>query len=82
MADQKQIIIYGAGWCSPCHVTKQYLDQKGFKYEYRDIDSNREWLEESVKKSGANSIPVIDIEGEIIIGFDRPRIDAALASAA
>lgn len=81
MADtQKNIIIYGAGWCPPCHVTKQYLDRLGIKYEYRDVDSKREWLEESMRKSGQNAIPVIDIEGEIIVGFNRPHIDAALAA--
>lgn len=83
MADQKHtVIIYGAEWCPPCHVTKQYLHQQGIEYEYRDVDSKREWLEESMKKSGETSIPVIDIDGKIIIGFNRPQIDAALASAA
>ena len=81
MADQTQtIIIYGADWCPPCHVTKDYLKKLGKTYEYRNVDEKREWLEESVKKSGQNAIPVIDIDGTVIIGFDRPAIDAALAA--
>lgn len=80
MADtSKQVIIYGADWCPPCHLTKQYLDKLGVGYEYRNVDSKREWLEQSMQKSGQNAIPVIDIEGQIIVGFDRPRLDAALA---
>jgi glutaredoxin len=73
------VIIYGAEWCGFCHVAMQYLDKKSVAYEYRDVDSNRAWLEECVKKSGQTGIPVLDFDGTIVVGFDRPGIDAALA---
>jgi glutaredoxin 3 len=79
MPTTKPVIVYGAEWCGFCHVAMDYFDKKGVKYEYRDVDSNRAWLDESVKISGQTGIPVLDFDGQIIVGFDRPRIDAALA---
>lgn len=73
-------IIYSANWCAFCHAAKQYFDRLGVKYEVRDVETDHKYAIEAVEKSGQMGIPVIDIDGEIIIGFDRPRIDAALAS--
>jgi glutaredoxin 3 len=74
----KQVIIYTADWCAFCHAAKEYLDKKGITYEARDVEKNQQFMEESVKKSGQMGIPVLDIDGKIIVGFDRPKIDAAL----
>jgi glutaredoxin 3 len=79
MSDIKPI-IYSADWCAFCHAAKQYMDRLGVKYEVRDIETNHEYALESVNKSGQMGIPVIDIDGDVIVGFDRPRIDAALYS--
>lgn len=76
----KQVIVYSATWCAFCHAVKDYLDKQGVKYEDRDVESKKEWLDESVTKSGQMGIPVLDINGTIIIGFDRPKIDTALAA--
>lgn len=78
MSDPK-IIVYGAEWCAFCHTAMRYLDDKGIKgYKYIDIDTDPAAGLEAVNKSGQRGIPVLDIGGDIIIGFDRPRIDAAL----
>lgn len=74
----KHIIIYSAPWCAFCHAAKQYLDSKGIAYTEKDVDENPEYARESVEKSGQTGIPVLDIDGTIIVGFDRPKIDAAL----
>lgn len=74
------ITIYSATWCAFCHAAKDYLDKKGISYTDKDIDADPAAAQESVDKSGQRGIPVIDINGEIIIGFDRPKIDAALAA--
>lgn len=71
-------IIYTATWCAFCHAAKDYFDKIGVAYEDRDVEANPKFAEESVTKSGQRGIPVIDIDGEIIVGFDRPKIDAAL----
>ncbi len=70
------VIVYGAEWCAFCHTAMQYFDKIGVAYEYRDVDTNQAWLKESVDKSGQTGIPVLDFDGDIVIGFDRPRIDA------
>lgn len=80
MSTTPQVTIYSADWCAFCHHAKIYLDQKGIKYIEKDVDSDRAIAQESMDKSGQTGIPVIDINGTIIVGFDRPRIDAALAS--
>ena len=72
------VIVYSATWCAFCHAAKDYFDKIGVKYEDRDIESDQTFMQESVDKSGQMGIPVIDIDGEIIVGFDRPRIDAVL----
>jgi glutaredoxin 3 len=76
----KQITIYSADWCAFCHAAKDYLTKKGISYTEKNVEENQEYMQEAVTKSGQMGIPVLDIEGEIIIGFDRPKIDAALQS--
>ena len=79
MSDKNdKVIVYGAEWCGFCHVAMKYFDDKGVKYEYRNVDEDQTWLAESVTKSQQTGIPVIDIDGDIIVGFDRPKIDASL----
>jgi glutaredoxin len=59
-------------------MAKRYLDDKGIKYTVKDVEKDPAFAQESVTKSGQTGIPVIDIDGQIIVGFDRPLIDAAL----
>lgn len=75
----KSITVYSATWCGFCHMAKDYFDKKGVKYTDKDVESDPKFMAEAVDKSGQRGIPVIDINGEIIVGFDRPKIDAALA---
>lgn len=71
-------IIYSANWCAFCHTAKQYFQKLGVEFEERNIESDHTFATEAVEKSGQMGIPVIDIDGTIIIGFDRPKIDEAL----
>lgn len=75
---QTKPIIYSATWCAFCHAAKQYLDKLGVAYEDRDVESDPKYMNEAVDKSGQTGIPIVDIGGTIIVGFDRPKIDAAL----
>lgn len=75
-----QVTVYSAVWCAFCHAAKDYLDKLGVKYVDRDVEKDPAAGLEAVNKSGQRGIPVLDIGGDIIIGFDRPRIDAALKS--
>lgn len=75
------VTIYSADWCGFCHAAKQYLDQKGVAYTEKDIEKEPKYAEEAVEKSGQMGIPVILIDNEVIVGFDKPKIDAALSKA-
>lgn len=74
------IIVYGAPWCAFCHTAMHYFDGLGVKYTYKDVEKDPSAGLEAVDKSQQRGIPVIDIKGDIVIGFDRPRIDMALKS--
>ena len=77
MNDAK-VIVYSADWCAFCHAAKAYLDKLGVKYDDRNVEHGETNMQEAVEKSDQTGIPVLDIDGTVIIGFDRPRIDAAL----
>lgn len=71
-------IVYSADWCAYCHAAKQYFDKLGVAYEERNVEADMKYAIESVEKSGQRGIPVIDIDGQIVVGFDRPKIDSLL----
>jgi glutaredoxin-like YruB-family protein len=73
-----KVIVYSATWCAFCHAAKDYFDKIGVKYTDKDVEKDPKNGLEAVEKSEQRGIPVIDIDGEIIIGFDRAKIDAAL----
>jgi glutaredoxin-like YruB-family protein len=77
MQDSK-VTVYSAPWCGFCHAAKDYFDKLGVKYADKDVEKDPSAGMEAVEKSEQRGIPVIDIDGDIIIGFDRPKIDAAL----
>jgi glutaredoxin 3 len=85
MSDTPQITpavtVYSATWCAFCHAAKDYLDKKGVAYTDKDVDSDKAIAKESMDISGQTGIPVLNINGTIIVGFDRPKIDAALQTA-
>jgi len=76
-----KVVIYSADWCAFCHAAKDYLNKKGIAFTEKNVEEDPAFARESVQKSGQTGIPVLDINGEIIVGFDRPRIDAALKNA-
>lgn len=78
MSDNANVTIYSASWCGFCHAAKAYLDKLGVKYEDKNVEEDQKYAQESVEKSGQMGIPVLDIGGDIIVGFDRPTIDESL----
>lgn len=82
---QPQVIIYGASWCGPCHHAAAHLRQKGVPFVEKDIEQDSSAAREmqaKLAKAGkrGGSIPVLDVKGRILVGFDAPSLDAALAS--
>jgi len=78
--------IYGASWCKPCHDTARYLKQKGVTVIDKDIEENEVAAAEMRQKlaragRAGSSIPVIDIGGQIMVGFSPMAIDQAIEAA-
>jgi len=73
-----KVTVYSADWCAFCHAAKDYFDKLKVPYEEKNIEQDQAFAKEAVEKSGQMGIPVIDIDGTVIVGFDRPKIDAAL----
>ena len=79
---QHDITIYSTTWCGFCKMAKKYLDDKGITHTDKDVEQDADAYHELMNKLGGDfrGVPVIDIDGQIILGFDRPKIDAALAA--
>jgi len=59
-------------------MVKDYLKDKNISFTDVDVAADQAQVEEMVKKSGQMGVPVVDVNGQIIVGFNRPAIDQAL----
>ena len=75
---QKSVKIYSTPTCHFCAMAKNYFNEKGVAFESVDVLSNLEARKEMVDKSGQLGVPVIDIGGNIVVGFDQGRISDLL----
>lgn len=80
---QKAVVVYGASWCGACQKTRAYLKSKHIPFADKDIDNDSSAAREmraKLAKAGIQSqgIPVIDVGGELMVGFDPGAIDRAL----
>lgn len=71
------VTIYTTTWCSFCKMAKNYMNQLGIKYEEKDVEKDPVAANEAVQKSGQMGVPVVDVEGTIILGFDKAMLDQA-----
>lgn len=69
-----QVSVYSTPTCPYCNMAKQFLAENNIEYANYDVSSDTARAQEMIDKSGQMGVPVIDIDGEIIIGFDRDRI--------
>jgi glutaredoxin-like YruB-family protein len=76
--EQPAIRVFSTPSCPYCVNLKQYLDEKGFKYEDIDVAEDEKAREEMISKSKQMGVPVAEINGEIVIGFDKAKIDQLL----
>ena len=74
----KEIRVYSTPTCPYCIRAKQFLKDNNIPFEDIDVSSNPKAGEEMIEKSGQMGVPVLDIDGEIIVGFDKGRISTAL----
>lgn len=74
----KKVTIYSTNTWPWCTKVKDYLDDKNVAYEAFDVGADREKAMEMVRKSGQQGVPVLDIEGDIVVGFNQAKIDQLL----
>lgn len=72
------IKVYTTDSCPWCDKAKSYLKSKNISFEEVNVAEDMDGREEMLKKSKQMGVPVLDINGTIIVGFDKPAIDNAI----
>jgi glutaredoxin 3 len=72
------VTMYSTPTCGFCVKAKQYFQQNQIPFTEYDVAADQRKAEEMVRKSGQMGVPVIDIHGKIIVGFNQPEIERAL----
>jgi glutaredoxin-like YruB-family protein len=75
---QPRVIVFSTPTCSFCNMAKKYFREKGIRF--KDVDVSRDPIaaRDMVRRSGQQGVPVIDIGGKIVVGFDRVKINKFL----
>jgi len=67
-----KVIIYTTPTCVWCKRTKEFFKEHNVQYEEKDVSTDQSLASEMVEKSGQMAVPVVDIDGEIVVGFNEP----------
>ena len=78
-SNEPQVTIYRTSWCAFCHTEMQWMDRLGVKYVAKDIEADQAAHDELMAKINGDfrGVPVTDVAGDIILGFDRPKLQDA-----
>ncbi len=79
MAAQKEVTIYSTPTCHFCHAAKDFFTEHGVTFTDYNVASDLEKRKEMIEKSGQMGVPVINVGGEIVVGFDEERLRKVLA---
>ena len=74
----KNVIIYSTSHCPYCIKLKDFLKENNVKYVEYNVEEDKDKANEMVEKSGQMGVPVIDIDGTVIVGFDKQAVAKAL----
>lgn len=74
----KEVKVYSTSTCPYCKMTKKFLEDNGIKYQDLNVAQDKAAREEMINKSGQMGVPVIDIDGELILGFDQAQLKEKL----
>ena len=74
----RKVRIFSTPSCPYCLTLKEYLKEHDINFEDLDVSQDKNALDELVEKSGQLGVPVVDIDGEIIVGFDKEKINQLL----
>jgi glutaredoxin-like YruB-family protein len=73
-----KVIVYSTPTCPYCSMAKEFFKEHNIEFDDIDVSQDQKFAMEMVQKSGQMGVPVIDLGGEIIVGFDLPRIKKIL----
>ncbi|NOZ00201.1 MAG: NrdH-redoxin [Chloroflexi bacterium] len=73
-----RVIVFSTPTCSFCRKAKQYFRSRGVPFRDVDVSRDQAAARDMVRRSGQQGVPVIDIGGKIVVGFNRPKIDRLL----
>jgi glutaredoxin-like YruB-family protein len=76
---QPRVIVFSTPTCSFCNMAKKYFREKGIRFKDVDVSRDPAAARDMVRRSGQQGVPVIDIGGRIVVGFDRLKIDKYLS---
>lgn len=76
--NQPKVLVFSTPTCSFCNLAKKYFREKGVKFTDIDVSRDQSAARDMVRRSGQMGVPVIDIGGKIIVGFDKPKINSLL----
>ena len=74
----KNVKVYSTPTCPWCVRVKQFLKENNVEFENMDVSSDQAAADEMMQKTGQMGVPVLDIDGEIIVGFDKEKIKSSL----
>ncbi len=74
-----KVTIYSTPTCPWCKTTKKFFQDNGVQYEDKDVASDLAARQDMMTKSGQMAVPVTDIDGRIIVGYDEPQLREALS---
>lgn len=74
----KKILLYSTPWCVYCKMAKKFFTDNKISFEEYDVASDAQKRDEMIQKTGQMGVPAIDIDGQITIGFDQPRLKQLL----
>jgi len=72
------IKVYSTPSCPYCFTLKEFLKQNNIEFEDIDVSKDEKALKEMIEKSGQMGVPVVEIDGEIVVGFDKEKISKLL----
>jgi glutaredoxin-like YruB-family protein len=76
---EMNVKVYSTPTCGYCHQAKRYLAERGIAFTEHDISVDRAAAEEMIRLTGQVGVPVIAVDGEFVVGFDRARLEQLLA---
>jgi len=73
-----RVTIYTAPSCTHCNSAKRYLSEHGVDYREVDISNDIQSAQRLIDKTGQTGVPVIEVDGKMIVGFDKRKLSQAL----